>query len=100
MDELIVLLIRLIIKAFDKGGEGSRQEQARRQWEQQQAWELQHREWLARRQQWEREQAEQLARGGRPSGGPFQPAPLPPAAPRAESSTTGRRRKGKSAPLV
>src|SRR4051812_50177842 len=59
MEEQIVLLIGLLIKAFQKkDGDGSPQDQARRRWEQQQAWEQQQREWLARRQQWDQAQAQ------------------------------------------
>ena len=72
MEELIVLLIGLLIKAFQKkDGNGSPQDQARRQWEQQQAWEQQQREWLARRQQWDQQQAGQAgAAGGTSARGP------------------------------
>jgi hypothetical protein len=41
VDELIVLLIKLIIRAFDKAGKGSGQEQMRQEWERQRRWQEQ-----------------------------------------------------------
>src|SRR5690349_21483536 len=81
MDELIVLLIKLIIKAFDKGGQGSRQEQMRRGWEKQQAWERQQRELQERQGQ---------GAGGQPVGRAVR---LPPAVPLPTAATPIPRRK-------
>lgn len=73
MIELIILLIR----ALSNSGEGSQQEQARRQWAQQQAWEWQQRQRLARREQGGPErQAVPPARPAR-SAGRVAPPPVP-----------------------
>ena len=39
MEELIYLIVKLIVNAFDKAGKGSAQERAREEWQRQQAYE-------------------------------------------------------------
>src|SRR4051794_38542588 len=64
--ELLVLLIKLIIKGLQNADQGSRQQQQQWTWEQQQAWEQQQRVLQAQREQWERER-QQLRQGERGS---------------------------------
>ena len=78
MEELIVLLVRLIISAFDKAGKGSRQDQMRQEWERQRQWQLQQAQYERDRQA--REAAEQFRAAAQRAA----PVTLPPPVPRRQ----------------